>query len=193
MNIYRVSIDDDNLGMEMISLVHYPAIEKNFIAMSKQEKEDMSRIRMSFNEERHEVTGPMVLNGIPIYRFDERGEYFIVFDGDTIRKMMTRYFRSGFSNRTSIEHDGNELEDMVMIESYAKDSGRGIVPHGYDDVPDGSWFVTYKVFNDDVWKRIKSGEVLGFSLEGFFELIPLEDVDMSKEQSYDEWLDALTN
>ena len=39
----------------------------------------------------------------------------------------------------------------------------------YDlNVPMGTWMVSMKVNNDDVWKKVKAGEVKGFSIEGYF-------------------------
>jgi hypothetical protein len=39
---------------------------------------------------------------------------------------------------------------------------------GFEDCPDGSWFGSFYVENDEVWNKIKSGEVKGFSVEGLF-------------------------
>jgi hypothetical protein len=35
-------------------------------------------------------------------------------------------------------------------------------------LPVGTWFVSYKINDDDTWKRIKDGELRGFSLAGEF-------------------------
>jgi hypothetical protein len=39
---------------------------------------------------------------------------------------------------------------------------------GFEDVPDGSWFGSFKVDNAEVWAEIKAGKVRGFSVEGQF-------------------------
>jgi len=39
---------------------------------------------------------------------------------------------------------------------------------GFENVPDGSWFGSFKVDNDEVWQLIKDGKVKGFSVEGVF-------------------------
>ena len=37
------------------------------------------------------------------------------------------------------------------------------------DVPVGSWLISCKVNNDAIWEKyVKSGDVLGFSIEGWF-------------------------
>ena len=40
--------------------------------------------------------------------------------------------------------------------------------NGFEDVKDGSWFGSFKVENDDIWAKVKSGEFQGFSVEGIF-------------------------
>jgi hypothetical protein len=39
---------------------------------------------------------------------------------------------------------------------------------GYEDAPDGSWFISAKVDNEEVWAKIKAGDFKGFSVEGQF-------------------------
>lgn len=67
-------------------------------------------------------------------------------------------------------HDGNqEVDGVTMFESWIKDSSRGVAPmKGFEDAPEGSWFGSFKVENEDVWERVKSGEFKGFSVEGVF-------------------------
>ena len=43
-------------------------------------------------------------------------------------------------------------------------------PKQFDDVPDGSWFASYYVENDEVWNQVKDGTFKGFSVECFMEL-----------------------
>ena len=38
---------------------------------------------------------------------------------------------------------------------------------GYD-LPNGTWFVKMKIENDELWSRIKDGELKGLSIEGYF-------------------------
>jgi hypothetical protein len=67
-------------------------------------------------------------------------------------------------------HDsGQQLQGITMFESWLKDSKRGVrALKGFDDVPEGSWFASYKVYDDETWAKVKRGEVLGFSVEGDF-------------------------
>jgi hypothetical protein len=42
------------------------------------------------------------------------------------------------------------------------------VKYGFEHCPVGTWFVTMRVDNDEIWNKVKEGEILGFSIEGFF-------------------------
>jgi hypothetical protein len=77
-------------------------------------------------------------------------------------------------------HDPNQIETGVtMFESFISDKTRGIHPmKGFEDAPDGSWFVSMLVENEDVWNQVKQGNVNGFSIEGIFNYSP----KVSKEQ-----------
>ena len=51
-----------------------------------------------------------------------------------------------------------------LVEDEKKDKSR---KYGFD-VPVGTWMVSMKVYNDDVWAKVKAGELHGFSIEGYF-------------------------
>jgi hypothetical protein len=38
---------------------------------------------------------------------------------------------------------------------------------GYD-LPNGTWFVKMRIDNDELWNKIKDGELKGLSIEGYF-------------------------
>ena len=42
---------------------------------------------------------------------------------------------------------------------------RGIAPKEFENLPDGTWILTAKVENNDVWDLVKSGELTGFSID----------------------------
>jgi hypothetical protein len=56
-----------------------------------------------------------------------------------------------------------------MFESWIVNRDMGKMPiNGFEDAKDGSWFGSYKVDNEEVWAKVKSGEFQGFSVEGIF-------------------------
>ncbi len=44
---------------------------------------------------------------------------------------------------------------------------------GFEDMADGSWFISAKVNNEEVWQKVKAGEIKGFSVEGLFNYVPV--------------------
>ena len=122
------------------------------------------------SEEERIISGPLMLADTPIYRNDDNGEYYVVFTKETIKKIAQRFFKKGYQSNVNLMHEqGNLTEGMTMFESWIKDDKRGIkAMKGFEDVPDGSWFGSFKVDNDEVWQMVKDGKVRGFSVEGQF-------------------------
>jgi hypothetical protein len=112
-----------------------------------------------------------MLADVPIYREDATyGQYYVVFDKDTIRKIVQKYFKQGNQHNVNAFHN-TELDGVFMFESYIIDKSRGINPPiGYEDVTDGSWFGSFKVENEQVWENRKA--FTGFSVEGLFGMKP---------------------
>lgn len=132
-------------------------------------------IQLSFgaiNEDKQEIFGPAMLADVPIYRNDEQlGEYNVVFDKATIYKIAQKFFEKDFNKNFNLMHDPNQkCSGVYAFQSYIVDSTEGRpAPKGYEDAKDGSWFLGVKVNNAEVWSKIKSGEIKGFSVEGVFE------------------------
>lgn len=122
------------------------------------------------SEEERIISGPLMLADTPIYRNDDNGEYYVVFTKETIKKIAQRFFKKGYQSNVNLMHDqGNLTDGLTMFESWIKDDKRGIkAMKGFEDVPDGSWFGSFKVDNDEVWNMVKEGKVRGFSVEGQF-------------------------
>jgi len=180
--IYQLEISDDlNDGAEVdfVALVDRPAIERNFLKF----KEARSNFAIQ-SEERRIVSGALMLADTPIYRNDTNGEYYVTFTPGTIEKIAQKFFKKGYQSNVNLMHDGNqEVEGVTMFESWIKDSSRGVAPmKGFEDAPEGSWFGSFKVENEDVWNRVKSGEFKGFSVEGVFNY-KKEKAPMSVEEA----------
>lgn len=158
--IYELTVDQLDEGVQYVALVDLPAIERPFMAFSK--------TAQKFREtgERRVLTGPIMLADTPIYRNDKRGEYYVIFSKETIRKIVQKYFKQGNQHNVNAQHK-IELDGVFMFESYITDATRGInPPKGYEDTSDGSWFGSFKVENDEVWENREA--FTGFSVEGLF-------------------------
>lgn len=167
--LYDAVFDEDEMLIEAIALVKRPANKRTFVAMS-----DVEIARFAVvDEEKRWATGLIMAADMPIYRRDtERGEYYVIFSRESVEKMMTDFMREGNGSAAILTHNNEAVADGVfMIESYVKDTGRGITPMGYNDIADGSWFGTYRFDNDEVWESVKAGTFAGFSIHGKYGVV----------------------
>lgn len=156
--IYIVDINDDSV-FNNVSIVDYPAIEHNFIQLSKQ-----TEIQFSINEEKRTISGPVLIPDIPIYRRDGSFEYYIKFTAETIKKYAVKFFKDKREDEGNIQHTWG-VNGIVFYESYLLNKERGIAPKEFENLPDGTWFLSAKVENDKVWELIKDGSLRGFSVD----------------------------
>jgi hypothetical protein len=176
--IYKIVVnDDDETGVEFVSLVDRPAIEKDFMLFNDQ-RSNMRQAYAIQSEEKRIVTGPAMLADLPIYRYDDiRGEYYVTFDADTIWKIAKKFVRNDAYKAVNTDHANPVKEGVHMIESYFIDRKRGVMPPtGYEDAKDGSWFLTYLIDNEEIWAKVKDGEWKGFSVEGLFDMEEQDEV-----------------
>lgn len=160
--LYEDKITDEACGMLRISLVDLPAVESDFQKFGKP-----VLVRMA-DEERRLIMGCVMRAGFPIYRKDANGEYYTSFSASTIRQMAEKYLEENRANRVNLMHSGEEVRGVQMVQLFIKDSSRGIVPAGFEDIEDGSLFAEFHINDDGIWDWIKQGILRGFSLEGLF-------------------------
>lgn len=190
MKVYYLTINDDfDEGIDAISLVSMPAVEKNFLCFSKDKP-----VKFNFDSSKHIITGVVCLADTPIYRYDNvRGEYYVVFTKEFIQRMVEKFAKDDLFKSVNLQHDDTQFVDGIyMFESYIVNRERGICPQEFSDIPDGSWICSYKVDNDELWNEIINGnELNGFSLQGVFEIT---DAYFSKqEESFDDWIKQFFN
>ena len=164
--------DEDAHGVEAISLVEQPAIESNFIALSKE-------VQLAKDEERRIIVGASLIPDKPIYRNSEDlGEYYAVFSKDTVAKCAHRFMKKSLQGQTTLDHE-KKVDGVTVVESWIKESDQDKSVHFGLDVPVGTWVVMYKVDNDEIWNdEVKAGKVFGLSIEGFFDTV----TKLSKEE-----------
>ena len=187
-DIYYIDInDEDETGLDAISLVQHPAIEVDFLCFN----EDTKKIDFSADEDKHILTAVALRADHPIYRRNGDYEYWVIFTKDVIRKLVTKYAKNNLFNSVNIEHnDYSFVKSAYMIESYIVDKARGIVPSEFKDIEDGSWIVSYYIDDESLWNVLKNTDTLnGLSVQGLFKLVDKQDFTSQKEQSFEEWLD----
>ena len=136
----------------------------------KKKKKDMSKV-MFANDEKRIVIGPAMIPDLKIFRKDSKGNpYYVFFSSETIKMIAEKYMKNKYIDNNDTNHDGEAAKDVYVIESWIKDSENDkSTDYGYGDLPVGTWFVSMKVRNDEVWKQVKEGKLNGFSVSGYFE------------------------
>lgn len=188
-DIYYIDInDEDETGLDAISLVQHPAIGVDFLCF----KEDVKKIDFSADEDKHILTAVALRADHPIYRRNGDYEYWIVFTKDVIRKLVTKYAKNNLFNSVNIEHnDYSFVKSAYMIESYIVDKARGIVPSEFKDIEDGSWIVSYYIDDESLWNVVKNTDALnGLSVQGLFKLVDKQDF-ASHEDPIESLIDEL--
>lgn len=158
---FILSENNDEFGLHAISIVDEPAILVDFLRFEKQEK---LQFKIS-NKEKCELTGPAMIPGMRIYRNDSEGEYYGYFSKDTIYKMVQSYFKKGKMTNFNLNHSGEEVNDVYIIESWFSTEGSKDKQLGFS-TPEGTWYITVKVDNAEIWnKYLSTNELKGFSVE----------------------------
>lgn len=184
LDVFDITISDEEDRMLRISLVDNPAVEKDFLKF----KEETPLICFAKDEMEHCLTGVAIRANMPIYRRSGDYEYYVRFDKDTIKEIVEKYSKEGLFNKVDLQHDGEEVSGVYMVEMFLKDTSKGISPKGFEDIEEGSLFVTYKIDNEALWKEImESDNYNGFSIEMIGTPVP---VVMSSEEEQDIELDV---
>lgn len=176
MKCYRVTGGD----LFAVSLVEDPAIESNFIALSKE------RIPIKLEDEKRLLVGAALVPNKPIYRNVNGKEFYISFDEATIEKLAQDFLANDYQHNVTVEHQDN-VDDIVVVESWIKTSENDkSVGYGLNE-PIGTWFIGMKVNNDQIWQRIKDGYYKGFSIEaivGLDEFINNNNLQLSMDKEF---------
>ena len=172
---YKVGIDSET---EAISMVTEPAIESDFVFFSK----DKDIVKEAFSsDEKHMVYGAVLRPDFPIYRYDGENEYYLEFTSESIERMARDYMMNYRQGNVTIQHE-EYANEVFMVESWIKqdmDKDKSVSVGLDKSLPIGTWFCGFYVNNNDVWERIKSGELKGFSVEA---MIDLEDFAKVKKE-----------
>lgn len=179
---FYINIDDDeNLGLQAVSIVDKPAIETDFLKFKDQ------KMVFTKDESKHILTGPALIADMPIYRrnFVTGEEYYVVFTKETIAKLVERYSKNNMLNSVNLQHDSDSFTTgATLVESYFVDKSRGIAPKEFD-IADGSWICSFKITDEALWDQIvNTDEFNGFSVEVIANLE--EKLGSEKQEDIDE-------
>jgi len=182
MKIYELTLNGEEMdGIDAISIVESPAIEEDFIALKNQE------VKLAeVSKEKRILLGALLIPNKPIYRRNDKEEYYVYFSKDTVREASQLYLTKGNQNNATLEHEHN-LSGLTLVESWIVEDTEKDKSKLYNmNYPIGTWVGAVKVKDDDVWENyVKTGKVKGFSIEGSFsnKVQEKEESEMSKDDS----------
>jgi hypothetical protein len=177
-----------NGGVYAISLVENPAMEGLFIALSKQDEIKLAEV----DKEQRILMGLVLEPNKKVYRNQGGEEFNIVFSEDTIKELSHNFFKLGYQQNSTIEHESkNKIEGVTFVESWIVEDSKIDKSANFGfSYPKGSWIATMKVDSDEVWENyVKTGKVQGFSVDAMLSLeeVNLNTINMSKEQEKSIW------
>ncbi|QDP64666.1 MAG: putative peptidase [Prokaryotic dsDNA virus sp.] len=162
-----ISDENEELAIDAISLVSDPAIEVDFIYFNKS-KNNLTLAKL--DEEKRMLVSPALIPNKNIYRYDASTDqdYYVYFSKETVRKASEMYLKHNNHHKATYQHE-SRVSGVLTIESWIKEDDKYDKSNAYGfDLPIGTWFVKMKINNNEMWERIKSGELRGLSIEGYF-------------------------
>jgi Putative phage serine protease XkdF len=191
--VFRLVIDPNEEfdGINAISFVEQPAIETNFLAFS--EEKEALKFAITDNEQQV-ILGPVLVPNKLIYRKDFQGneEANVYFSPEDVELLVQKFFKKKNENNITLEHSVILSEGAYLFSAFISDKENGINPKQFEDLPDSTFFVAYKVDSPELWSMIKEGQFNGFSLEGFFDSIQVKQSEnLSEIEILDRILEAL--
>jgi hypothetical protein len=161
-----VSDDSEELTIDAISLVTSPAIEQDFVFFGK-EKNNLTLAKI--DEEKRMLVSPALIPNKQIFRYDANtdSDYYVYFSKETVRQASELYLKHNNHHKATYQHE-DRVSGVLTVESWIKEGEQDKSKLYGFDLPDGTWFVKMKIENDEIWNRIKEGELKGLSIEGYF-------------------------
>ena len=168
-SIVELVIDESNesLAIDAISLVSAPAIEENMVYMSKA-KNNLTLAKI--DSEKREIISPALIPLKSIYRYDADtdSDYYVYFSKDTVKKCAYSYLKNNNHHKATYQHQ-DRVSGVLTVESWIIEDPKKDKSslYGYN-LPSGTWMVKMSITNSDLWNKVKSGDIKGLSIEGFF-------------------------
>jgi len=161
-----IADDSEELTIDAISLVTSPAIEQDFVFFGK---ENNNLTLAKVDEEKRMLVSPALIPNKQIFRYDPNTDsnYYVYFSKETVRQASELYLKHNNHHKATYQHE-DRVSGVLTIESWIKEGDQDKSKLYGFDLPDGTWFVKMKIENDEMWNKIKDGELKGLSIEGYF-------------------------
>jgi len=185
-------VEDMNDMISAMSFVDHPAIEKDLVYFGTNKS---NYVLAKVDKEEGIIISPALIPDKRIYRYDAQTneEYYVFFSRETVRKLSMNFLKSG-NHINATEQHINPINGVYMIYSWLVENQHDpiITKYGFKDIPDGTWVVSYKIENEEIKSKIKSGEISGLSIEAWLtSKFSAEDVDKTKVDKIKKLLEGL--
>lgn len=182
---FELILDEDDDGVYAISLVDRPAIQENWIALSESHKIEFKEIDFKENI----LLGAVLIPDLEIDRIDDKTKeiFKVHFSGETIKKIAKKFMKQGYQSESTLQHK-TKVQGVHVFETWVKEDmiHDKSVKYGFD-YPLNTWLVKISVDNEEIKEKVKSGEIKGFSIEGFF------NQKTEDQKLFDQLKELLTN
>lgn len=173
---YYIDFDEtnENSGMNIISIVDEPAIKEYSMRFNNV----LKSFKFKLDGDKQKIVGPALIPDLPILRYDsEKDEYFnVVFTKPVIEKMVNHFNKKLVENKFNFQHSEKLINATLIgnwvIESKDYDKSKF---YGFEQLPEGTWFVEAKIESEEDWLLIKEMDNVGFSIEGLLSLSPTKE------------------
>ena len=162
-----ISDESQEMTIDAISLVTNPAIEQDFVFFGK-EKNNLTLAKI--DEEKRMLVSPALIPNKQIFRYDPNtdSDYYVYFSKDTVRRSSELYLEHNNHHKATYQHE-DKVSGVLTVESWIIEDTKKDKSTLYGfSLPVGTWMVKLRIDNDEMWDKIKSGELKGLSIEGYF-------------------------
>jgi hypothetical protein len=181
MRIVELVIEKDLDGIDAVSLVDSPAIEENFIALNKEYKIEFAEV----DSDKRILMGAALIPNKQIYRKNGKDEFYVFFSEATVKQARELFLKNGNQSNATLEHkakfDGATVVESWIIDNPDMDKSK---QYGFS-LPKGTWMISMKIEDENVWKQVKEGKYKGFSIEGYF----ADKLEMAEEVALESYSD----
>lgn len=159
-------------GLTAISLVDRPAIGVDFVLFNVGGKPVPKPLKLHFDAEKGIVTGPILIPNQPVYRAPTeqyKKGYCCYMTPETIQKSVQMFFAQGKTVSLNIMHDPLQRCSGFIFETWIKEHATVDKSElHFPGLPVGTAFISVQLTDSPTIERVKSGELAGFSMEGYF-------------------------
>jgi len=162
--------DEENSGVFAMSMVNKPAMKQSYVLLSE------NKVLLKVQDAKKKIlTGVALMPDVLIPRIDPKtGDmYQAFFSSETIEKTAYKFLKDFNQKNVTVEHMLS-VDDCAIVESWIKTDDKldKSVSLGID-APVGSWLMTLKVEDNELWDGlIETGLLTGFSIEGNYDRKP---------------------